>query len=184
MEDTLETIRIFVVVAVAVAAVASVYDLRFGTIPNWLSLGALAVAPVAHFAWAVGTRGVDAGRSAFGWSLAGAAACGVIPWLCWRTGSFGGGDVKLLAAIGAICLPKAGMTIEFYAMIVGSFFAMARLAWNGTLLRTLGNSVALAFNPLLPKSRRRKVPAEAMTSMRFAPAILGAAILCALVSVR
>jgi prepilin peptidase CpaA len=175
---------VFLSVSIAAAAVASVYDLRSGTIPNWLSLGTLALAPVAHFTWGIATGGLGAGLSACGWSIAGAALCGAIPWLCWRTGSFGGGDVKLLAALGALCLPRVGMTIEFYAMVVGALFAMGRLAWNGALFRTLGNSLALAVNPLLPKSRRRKVPLEAMTAMRFAPAVFGAVLLCTLFTPR
>jgi prepilin peptidase CpaA len=176
----MESIAVFLLLAVLTAAVASVYDLWFGRIPNWLSLGVLAAAPAGHFALGTATHGLAAGLSACAWSIAGAAACGVIPWLCWRSGSFGGGDVKLLAAAGALCLPRIGMTVEFYSMVVGAIFAMGRLAWDGTLLRTLGNTVAIAVNPLLPERRRRKVPAEAMTPMRFAPAILGATVLCAL----
>jgi prepilin peptidase CpaA len=178
----MDPFRVFLLMSVAATAIASVYDLRSGTIPNWLSLGALAAAPFGHLVWEAATRGLHAGLSAFGWSLAGAAVCGLIPWLCWRTGSFGGGDVKLLAAMGALCLPRLGMTIEFYSMIVGTVFAMGRLAWDGTLLRTLANSAAVAFNPLLPKARRRGVPVEAMTPMRFAPAIFGASLLCTLLS--
>ena len=180
----MEGTHVFLFAAVASAAVASVYDLRSGRIPNWLSLGALVLAPVAHFAWSTATGGFDEGVAAFGWSLAGAALCGAIPWLCWRSGSFGGGDVKLLAAMGELCLPRTGMTIEFWAMIVGAVFAMGRLAFQGSLLRTLANTAALSLNPLLPKRRRRPVPPEAMTPMRFAPAVLGAAALCALVHPR
>jgi len=176
----MESIGVFLLLAVAAAAVASVYDLRFGRIPNWLSLGVLAAAPVVHFALGAATHGFAAGLSAGGWSIVGGRPCGAIPWLCWRSGSFGGGDVKLLAATGALCLPRVGMTIEFYSMIVGAVFAMGRLAWDGALFKTLGNSVALAVNPLLPAAKRRQVPVEAMTPMRFAPAIFGAAVLCAI----
>ena len=42
--------------------------------------------------------------------------------------------------------------------------------------------VALALNPLLPKPRRRKLPVEALTPMRFAPAIFGGALFCAFLS--
>ena len=82
--------------------------------------------------------------------------CGVVPWLCWRSGTFGGGDVKLLAAVGAVCLPKIGVTIEFDAMIVGALFAFARLAYDGRLpSRRWRTSAMLAVNPLLPKAKRR-----------------------------
>jgi prepilin peptidase CpaA len=178
----MDSIRLFLFAAAAAAAVASFYDLRSGNIPNWLSLGVLAAAPLGHFIWGAATEGLHAGLVAAGWSLAGAVACGFIPFLAWRTGSFGGGDVKLLTAIGALCLPRNGLSIEFYAMVVGSIFGLGVLAWNGKLFRTLGTSAAIAVNPLLPKSRRRTLPVEAMTPIRFAPAILGATLLCLLFS--
>ncbi|HEY2510730.1 MAG TPA: prepilin peptidase, partial [Polyangiaceae bacterium] len=115
--------------ALAVSAIAAVYDLRSWRIPNWLSLGALGAAPVAHFVWGAATQGFHQGALALGWSLAGAAICAVVPFLCWRSGTFGGGDVKLLAALGALCLPKVGVTIEFDAMVVGVIFAFGRLTW-------------------------------------------------------
>jgi prepilin peptidase CpaA len=164
-----------------VTAVASVYDLRFERVPNALTYAVLIAAPIAHFVAGAALHGFAAGLVAGGWSLAGAALCGAIPWICWRFfDSFGGGDVKLLAAIGAVCLPRVGIAIEFYALVVGSVFGLGRLAWEGTLFRTLGRSLALAVNPLLPKAHRRAVPREQMTWMRFAPATFGASILCAL----
>jgi prepilin peptidase CpaA len=172
------SIHIFLFASVAAAAIASVYDVRSGRIPNWLSLGALLVAPVAHFIHGAVAHGLAGGLSALGWSLAGAATCALIPLVCWFAGTFGGGDVKLLAAVGALCLPRLGMTIEFYATLIGALFGLGRLAWSGSLLGTLRRSLAMLVNPLLPKARRRTFPPEAMTPLRFAPAILGATLLC------
>jgi prepilin peptidase CpaA len=174
----------FLFASLVTAAIAAFYDLRWWRIPNWLSLGVLVAAPLAHFAWGAATRDAHAGLVALGWSAAGAAACGFVPWLCWHAGTFGGGDVKLLAAVGALCLPRLGITIEFYAMISGVLFALGHLAYDGRLLGTLARSAALVVNPLLPKARRRPVPPEAMTPMRFAPAILGGVVLCALLEPR
>jgi len=145
----MEPTHLSLLIALAVTALAALYDVRSWRIPNWLSLGTLAVAPIAHFAWGAATSGPRAGLEGAGWSIAGAALCGVVPWVCWRSGTFGGGDVK-------------------------------RLAWDGRLLRTLGASALLAINPLLPKSKRRALTPETMTPMRFAPAIAGGVILCAL----
>jgi prepilin peptidase CpaA len=177
---TIQPSELTLVVALLVTTVAAIYDVRSWRIPNWLSLGTLAAAPVGHFIFGAATRGVHAGLVGAGWSLAGAVLCGFVPWLCWRAGTFGGGDVKLLAAVGALCLPKLGVAIEFDAMIVGAVFAFGRLAWNGRLLHTLGASALLAVNPLLPKSKRRAPSVEEMTPMRFGPAIVGGVILCAL----
>lgn len=49
--------------------------------------------------------------------------------------------------------------------------APARLATEGSFLKTLGNSLALALNPFLPKAKRREIPRETMTWLPFGPAI-------------
>jgi prepilin peptidase CpaA len=177
---TLQPSQLSLLVAFVVTVIAALYDVRSWRIPNWLSLGALGAGPIAHFLWGAATQGARAGLVGAGWSVAGAVLCGLVPWLCWRSGTFGGGDVKLLAAVGALCLPKLGIAIEFDAMIVGAVFAFGRLAWDGRLFRTLGASALLALNPLLPKSKRRAPSLETMTPMRFGPAIAGGVILCAL----
>jgi prepilin peptidase CpaA len=177
---TLQPSHVSLLVALIVTAVAALYDLRSWRIPNWLSVGTLAAAPVAHFVWGAASQGLHAGLVAAGWSVAGALLCGLVPWLSWRAETFGGGDVKLLAAVGALCLPKVGIAVEFDAMIVGAVFAFGRLAWDGRLFRTLVGSLRLALNPFLPKSKQRTPAREEMTEMRLGPAIVGGVILCAL----
>jgi prepilin peptidase CpaA len=175
-----QPVHVTLIVAFVVSAVAAVYDVRAWRIPNWLTLGVLAVAPVGHFVFGLVVHGASSGLEGAAWSIAGAALCALVPALGWRSGTFGGGDVKLLAAVGAVCLPKVGITVEFDAMVVGAVFAFGKLAWDGRLFATLGRSLMLAVNPLLPKARRRVVATEAMTPMRFGPAIAGGVLLCAL----
>jgi prepilin peptidase CpaA len=50
-------------------------------------------------------------------------------------------------------------------------FAGARMAWEGKLLTTLGNSLTLLVNPFRPKNKRRTIEPAMMTSMRFGPFI-------------
>jgi prepilin peptidase CpaA len=171
----------FLTFAVAVAAVAAFCDWRTGNIPNWLTLTPLALAPVAHaLVFVIGGRSSQALEAA-GYSVVGALLCALIPLLLHRAGAIGGGDVKLLAALGAILRPLVGVEAEFYAFIAAALFAPARLAYEGKLMRVLGNSMALVANPFLPKDRRRELTPEMMTSLRFGPAIFvgtcGAAIL-------
>lgn len=177
---TLQPSHVSLLVAFIVTAVGALYDVRSWRIPNWLSYGTLAAAPLGHFVWGAATHGFHAGLVGAGWSVAGALLCGLVPWLCWRTQTFGGGDVKLLAAVGALCLPKVGIAVEYDAMIVGAVFAFGRLAWDGKLFRTLGTSARLALNLVLPKSMQREPAREELTEMRFGPAIVGGVILCAL----
>ena len=162
----------FLVAAVAVTAVAAGYDLKTGHIPNWITLGPLAVAPLAWlaFGWTVG-KSFKAGLMAAQWSILGAIVCALVPLLLYRLNAIGGGDVKLLVAVGALCQWTIGIEAEFYAFIATALFAPARLAWEGKLLKTLGNTLVLVANPFMPKSKRKEIPNEAMTSLRFGPGI-------------
>ena len=79
---------------IAVAATAAATDARSGLIPNWITLPPLLAALVLHF--------VTQGAGGLALSLAGALVCGLVPYLLFRQGTMGGGDVKLLAALGAL----------------------------------------------------------------------------------
>ncbi|MBI5537778.1 MAG: prepilin peptidase [Deltaproteobacteria bacterium] len=159
----------FLIAAMAVTAAAAWYDWRKGEIPDWVTLGPLAAGLVAHAVLGGMTHGA---RGAF-WSvigsLLGAIACGLVPVFLWWKGAIGGGDVKLLVAIGALLGHSLGIEAELYGFIAAALYAPARLAYEGKLLRTLGNTFSLAFNPVLPKAKRREVSPEMMTWLRFGP---------------
>lgn len=161
----------FLAAAVLVAAIAAWFDWRTGEIPNWVSLGPLVAAPIAHFAVYLATGHSQQAIQAAGFSVLGAAACALVPMALYRVGAIGGGDVKLLAAIGAICRPMVGIEAEFYAILAAALIAPARLAYEGKLLRVLGNTLSLALNPFRPKDKRKELTPEMMTTMRFGPAI-------------
>jgi prepilin peptidase CpaA len=95
-------------------------------------------------------------------------------------GGMGGGDLKLFAAIGALCQPLLGIEAQMYGFVVAAIVVPARMAFRGELLRVLGNSLTLALNPLRPAARRREVPAEMMTWFRLGPAIFAGTLLLVL----
>jgi prepilin peptidase CpaA len=168
----------FLAFAVLVTAIAAWFDWRTGEIPDWVSLGPLVVAPIAHFAVYVATGHSQQAIQAAGFSVLGAALCALVPMALFRAGAIGGGDVKLLAALGAIgrpangIWPMAGMEAQFYAILVAALIiAPARLAYEGKLLSVLGNTLSLALNPFRPKDKRKELTPEMMTQMRFGPAI-------------
>ncbi|XYH94746.1 prepilin peptidase [Sorangium sp. So ce1128] len=168
------------VAAVAVAVVAAWTDLRTGQIPNWATLGPLAAAPLLHFLLASRATTASEAVQAAGFSLVGALVCAAVPIVLYRAGAIGGGDVKLLSALGAILGTRVGIEAELYAFVLAAVVAPARLAWEGRLLRVLGNTAALVINPFLPKARRRTLSPEMMTSIRFGPAILAGTLVTAL----
>jgi prepilin peptidase CpaA len=162
----------FLVAAAVISAIAAASDLRSGEIPNWLTLGTLLVAPLAHIVVALAAH--MSGHNALlegGSSLLGAIACSVVPAVLYRQEAIGGGDVKLLAGMGALLQPRLGLEAEMYSFFAAGLVAPAFLAYEGKLFRTLKNTILLAVNPLLPKAKRRPVEPALLTWFRLGPAI-------------
>jgi prepilin peptidase CpaA len=167
--------------------VAAVIDFRTGHIPNRLVGYGAALGVAVHF----GVHALLLRQPEQSWlELAGAAsanvvmgvlACGTVPLLLYRVGAMGGGDVKLLAAVGAWGGPVLGLQIEMYAFVCAAVYAPARLAYQGQLLRLIGNSAILLTNPFRPKASRKEIPQALLTELRFGPAIFVGAALVALV---
>ncbi|HTU27135.1 MAG TPA: prepilin peptidase [Pirellulales bacterium] len=103
-------------------AIATFHDLRARTIPDWIA-ATLSVWALATTVWsASGTSwiGLAAGLS-LGFGL-GAAAF----WL----GAFGGGDVKLIAALGAVLGPHGLLGMLFWTALAGGLLALVA-KWRG-----------------------------------------------------
>lgn len=151
----------FSVAAVVVALAAALFDLR-GVIPDWLTLGTLALAPFSKSL-------ILGGFAPFGLALLGAASCALLPVLLYRAGGMGSGDVKLLAAIGALLPPLVGLHAVTYAFLVAGVWAIVLLARQGRLAAGLGNAARLFSSGLPPASAR-----AGMSALRFGPpAFLG-----------
>lgn len=157
--------------ASATAATGAAVDYRTGHIPNWISLGSLAAAPLLWFGAVAASQGFGPGLSAFGTSLLGALACGLGPALMFWRGGLGGGDVKLFAALGALLGPRLGLNAEMYSFVAMTLFFPGKLAWEGKLFRVLWGSLRAAFNPLLAADARRPAPEELRMRLRLGPAI-------------
>ena len=134
-----------------------------------------------HFAAGVWLDGFRTGAVEAGFSLAGLLFCSLAPGFMYLKGGMGGGDLKLFAAIGALCQPLLGIEAEMYGLVVAAVIAPARLAFRGELLRVLGNSLALVMNPLRPAAQRRELPAELMSWFRLGPAIFAGTVLLVVV---
>jgi prepilin peptidase CpaA len=167
----------FLIVAVVVSAVAALTDVRSGLIPNVLTLGTLGFALGGHFVHGFALGGPRAAGVEAAFSLGGALLCAVAPGVLYWKNGMGGGDLKLFAALGALCHPMTGLELELTAFALTSLVVPARLAYEGRLFKVLGSSLALALNPLLPASKRRAVPVEAMSWVRLGPAVFAAAVL-------
>lgn len=164
--------------AVAVTLVAAVIDLRRGEIPNWLTFGTFFAGVIASAVLAATRTAGDPVAIAYatGGAVAGSAACAVLPFLLWRSGVMGGGDVKLFIGLGALCHAAVGLDIELTAFIAGSLVAPVQLAFQGKLTVTMKRVGLLLWNVGVPKAYRRELPQSEMTWYRFGPAIALAAV--------
>jgi prepilin peptidase CpaA len=118
-------------VALAVAALACVFDLRSRRIPNLLTFGAAGAALCYAFVWH-GLGGLAV--SAVGWLT----ACALFfPFFALR--GLGAGDVKLAAAIGAWLTPSDALWFALYAMVAGGVMALLVAVLSGYARRALAN---------------------------------------------
>lgn len=167
----------FLLAAVLVTGLSAWFDWRTGEIPSWLTHGPLLVAPFAHAGFGLAREGWAAAGAGFGFSILGVITCVAIPAFLYRAGAIGGGDVKLLGAMGAVLRPMIGIEMEMYSFIVGALYAPIRLAFEGKLLKTLGNSLLLVRNAFVPKEKRRELTPEMMSQIRFGPSIFVATLI-------
>jgi prepilin peptidase CpaA len=157
-----DTIAHLIVVGLAVAA--AITDWRTGRIPNWLTLPPLMAAPAAHFLFS--------GVAGLAQSVLAIIVCGLAPYLLFRKNAIGGGDVKLLAALGAVAGIDVGLEGQLFGFAVAAIYAVARLAWERKLGALLRNSAYLLFNTFVPRRRRRAIEPSTLTSVRLGGAIL------------
>lgn len=125
----------FVIVVVGIALAACITDLRTRRIPNVLTFGAAIAAIAVH---AVSGGAVDALLSVGGWLT------GVVLFMpFFALGGMGGGDVKLLAALGAWLGPRDVMWLAIYSAAAGGVWGVVVSIANGYLRTALRNVGAM-----------------------------------------
>jgi prepilin peptidase CpaA len=171
--------------ALGISALAVVFDARWRRVPQWVTTWALPIAPVAAAFRAAGAPamfGLSGAALAAAGSIAGAVLCALVPLLLFRLSLIGGGDVKLMATLGALLLPSAGLFAEMCAFVLAAFALPARLAYQGRLLGTLGGTARLAANPLLAPDRRAGLPEAMLERVRFTPFVFAGVVIAVIAS--
>ena len=122
-------------VSIALAVASTVTDLRTRRIPNALSGSAFLLALSLHFAEG-GTREVMK-------SLAAALLCGLVFLLFYLAGGMGAGDVKLIAAQGALLGLGNVLPLLAVTAIAGGIMALVVAFRRGQVRQTLTNTTLL-----------------------------------------
>lgn len=121
---------------IVVLAVSVVTDLRSRRILNVVTFPAMLLGLGLHLLFWGWSETTGLGLK---WSLIGLAAGG-LPFLVFYavdSKSFGLGDVKLMAAVGAMKGFPFVLGALFYVALVGGVLALVLLLWKGALVRTL-----------------------------------------------
>ena len=126
----------FDAVALVVAAGATVTDLQAARIPNALTVTSGLAGLLAH--------ALLPGGSGWSTSLGGMAAGLAVFFPFFALGGLGGGDVKLMAALGAWVGWPAVLSLALYTALAGGVVAIGVAVAHGYLRQALRNLSALA----------------------------------------
>ncbi len=108
---------------------ATVSDLRYSRIPNWLTYPGLAVG-ISYFT-------ITNEYAGFSFSAAGALVGFALLLLPYILGGTGAGDVKLLAAVGSFLGPEGVFETFLVSCAVGGLCGLMVLVYNRSLAKTL-----------------------------------------------
>ena len=104
------------VLCLSVVVLAAGYDVRRGQVPNWLTFPAMAIGL---------TLGMVGGSwSGLGWSIGGLSLGAALLGVLYLAGGMGAGDVKLLAAVGALQGPMFVAYTFVFMGIIGGVLAL------------------------------------------------------------
>jgi prepilin peptidase CpaA len=128
-----------IVVLVLLVVLAGCYDVRLRRIPNWLNASGLALG-IALGAF----QGLSGLKSALLGCLC--ALAFYLPLYLLR--GMGGGDVKLMAAVGALAGPVNWLTIFFVTALLGGVTSLALIFYRNSGRKTLLR-IRLILNELI-----------------------------------
>jgi prepilin peptidase CpaA len=116
---------------------AAAIDVRSRRIPNWLTLSVILTGVAQSFTWAHTASPGDAGLgllTGFG-----------LTFVLFAIGALGGGDVKLLAGVGAWLGPWHTLQIFAAAAIIGMLIVLVQAAAQRRVLKLFRNSAVIAM---------------------------------------
>jgi prepilin peptidase CpaA len=119
--------------------VATVTDVLRQKIYNWTTYPGILAAVGLNAAGAAVLAGTQVDAKQLAWSagyvgpaesLIGLAACGFLMLVCYVMLKIGGGDVKLMAMVGAFLGPQDGIEAMLWTFVLGLCLAVIVLIWR------------------------------------------------------
>lgn len=152
--------------AVSAASLAALIDVWSRRIPNWMTFGTL-LGGVLINVWLYGFGGAIIALAGAGLGLA-----LLLPF--YAAGAMGAGDVKLLAAVGALVGPQALISVAIYGALAGGAMSVAMLLRR----RLLGRTIADMLRGFVPRHSGAKAPygvaiASGVYLSLMLPAVIG-----------
>ncbi|MBS1823806.1 MAG: prepilin peptidase [Acidobacteria bacterium] len=150
----------------ALVLLAAVFDFRSRTVPNWLTVCGAVAGAALH----VGLNGWGGLK----FSLLGLGLGFLIFLPLFALRGMGGGDVKLMAAIGAMAGVSNTFVIFILTAVLGGVLAIAMLLWKGGLGRTMrnvGHILSQLGRGKAPHTGRPELDIDQSTSMKLPYAI-------------
>jgi prepilin peptidase CpaA len=123
----------------AIVLAAAVYDVRFRRIPNWLNVTGVVLGLTLNSFLYQGISPNVFGFAGLFFALKGLGLAFVVNLVLYALHARSGGDVKLMAAVGAIVGWENWFGIFVVSAIVGGVFALGIAATRGRLQKTLFN---------------------------------------------
>lgn len=119
--------------AAALVLIAAVTDLRSRRIPNWLTLSGLGAGLLLN--------SIVAGPAGL-WNSLGGLALGFASYLSlYGLRAMGAGDVKLMAAVGAILGPASWLVVFIASAAAAGVLAIGMIVWKRRVQETLQNAI-------------------------------------------
>lgn len=150
-------------ITICVLATAVTYDIRFSRIPNWLTFPVMATAIVYH-TFTTGVLG-------FALSVGGLVIGFSVFLVFYVKGGMGAGDVKLMAAMGALLGPRDILFAAAFTAIAGGAYAVILLAFSKRNRKTLARYGAMAKGLALTGHLTYIGEGGKMTPLRYGVAI-------------
>lgn len=147
---------LFVACIVVFTAVASVWDLRTRRIPNAVTVTGF----VVGLLYQVSFHGLAGLREA---ALGFCVGFGFF-FLLWMLGSGGGGDVKLMAAVGVFLGPKLTVMVIVASTLFVLVGSLAVIAWSFLTRGVFGTK--RKYHRETKDGKKSKVPVEAAAAER------------------